>query len=154
MVPLPEGMTPGRVGERSEAAVLAALTAAGKEVLIPFGQRRYDLAYEEGGRLLKVQCKSGREKNGAIIFRTHSEGRGATGDYRRDADLFGVFCHERGEIYLVPVADVPRSAAHLRLSRARNEQIEGVRWASDYLIVPPGVETIRACPPGLPQGSR
>lgn len=139
MSPLPTGMTPSQVGERAEAAVLAALACTGKQVLVPFGgQHRYDLAYEDQGRLVKVQCKSGREANGAIFFRTHSEGRGRTGDYRGDADCFGVYCHDRGEVYIVPVADVPPSAAHLRLDPPRNGQQARVRWASQYRISPAG----------------
>jgi hypothetical protein len=114
-------MTPSQIGERAEAAVLAALVAAGRQVLLPFGgQRRYDLAYEEEGRLIRVQCKSGRERKGAIVFRTHSVGRGPPLNYRQDADVFGVYCHDRREVYLVPVSDVPQSGAHLRLSHARN----------------------------------
>jgi PD-(D/E)XK endonuclease len=130
-------VTPSEVGERAEAAILAALVAAGKRVLLPFGgQRRYDLAYEEYGRLVKVQCKSGRERNGAIIFRTHSDIRGERRDYREDIDLFGIYCHDRNEVYLVPVGDVPTSAAHLRLHPPRNGQHSKVRWAAQYLLVP------------------
>ena len=54
MSPLPPGMTPSQVGERAEAAVMAALAAAGKRILAPFGQQRYDLAFEENGRIVKV----------------------------------------------------------------------------------------------------
>lgn len=131
-------MTPSEIGERAEAAVLAALASAGKHVLMPFGgQRRYDLAYEEAGRLVKVQCKSGRERKGAIIFRTHSVGRGPPMDYREDVDVFGVYCHDRGEVYLVPVGDVPPRGAHLRVNPARNGQLSGVRWAAPYLLTGP-----------------
>ena len=109
-------MTPSEVGERTEAAVLTALVAAGKTVLLPFsGHHRYDLAYEEDGSLIKVQCKSGRERHGAIEFMTCSNGRKSRENYRGDADLFGVYCHERCEVYLVSVADVPTRAARLRL---------------------------------------
>ena len=128
-------MTPSQIGERAEAAVLAALVRAGKQVLVPFGgQRRYDLVFEEDGRLVKVQCKSGRERKGAIVFRTYSVGRGPARDYLEDADIFGVCCHDRNEVYLVPVSEVPPRGAHLRLSRARNGQQSGVRWASRYLL--------------------
>ena|SRR5687768_4706586 len=93
-------MMPSEIGERAEAAVLAALTCAGKQVLVPFGgQRRYELAYEEAGRFVRVQCKSGRERSGAIVFRTYSVGRGPARDYREEVDVFGVYCHERGEVY-------------------------------------------------------
>ena len=130
-----ETVTPSEIGERAEAAVLAALVGAGKQVLVPFGgQRRYDLAFEEGGRLVKVQCKSGRVRNGALIFRTHSIGRGPARDYREDVDVFGVYHHDRREVYLVPVGDVPVRGAHLRLSPARNGQQSGVRSAAQYLL--------------------
>ena len=57
-------------------------------------------------------------------------------DYRGDADMFGVYCHDRGSVYLVPVEDVPRSAGMLRLEPPRNGQKERVRWASKYLVEP------------------
>lgn len=88
-------MTPSQVGERADAAVMAALAAAGKHILLPFGQKRYDLAYEEDGKLIKVQVKSGRETAGAIFFRTHSAIRERSRDYSEDADVFGVYCHDR-----------------------------------------------------------
>lgn len=129
-------MTPSEIGERSEAAVLAALVCAGKHVLLPFGeQRRYDLAYEEGGRLVKVQCKTGWLRKGAIEFRTQSMVRGSIRDYRADVDLFAVYSHDLRSVYLVPVDDVPfKSRANLRLSPPKNGQQSKIRWASDYLL--------------------
>lgn len=109
-------MLPSEIGERSEAAVLGALACAGKQVLVPFGgQRRYDLAYEEDGRLIKVQCKTGRESDGVIVFHSYSLGRGPMRDYRGEVDVFGVYCHARGEVYLVPVRPlVAPDAPHYR----------------------------------------
>ncbi len=144
MSPLPSGMTPSQVGERAEAAVLAALVATRKEVLVPFGQCRYDLAYEDEGRLIKVQCKTGRLQDGTIDFRTQSVVHGTVRDYGTDVDLFAVYCHELGTVYLVPVADVPsRSRASLRVSPPRNGQQSKIRWAFPYLL------TEGAAPPGL-----
>jgi hypothetical protein len=128
-------MTPSEIGTRAEAAVLAALVLAGKHVLLPFGeQRRYDVAYEEKGRLVKVQCKTGSVRNGAISFRTHSVGRRSILDYRDDVDFFGVYCHDHRHVYLVPVGDTPLRTASLRLTPTRNGQESGVRWASRYLL--------------------
>jgi hypothetical protein len=126
---------PSQIGERAEAAVLAALVAAGKDVLLPYGQRRYDLAFEKDGRLMKVQCKAGLLRNGVLSFRTHSVGRRSLRDYRGDVDLFGVYCHERREVYLVPIGDVPTSSrATLRLSPTRNGQRAGIRQGGPYLL--------------------
>ena len=112
------------------------LAATGKQVLMPLGSHhRYDLAYEEDGKLVKVQCKTGRLRKGALTFRPCSLGRGPARDYRGEVDFFGVVSHEREEIYLVPVADVPARLAHLRLTPAKNGQVSGVRLASDYLLM-------------------
>jgi hypothetical protein len=62
--------------------------------------------------------------------------RGSIRNYRDDIDFFGVYCHDSGEVYLVPVDDVPSRVASLRLSPARNGQQVGVRWASQYLLPP------------------
>lgn len=129
-------MLPSEIGERAEAAVIAALVAAGKRILLPFGDRRYDIAYEEEGRLVTVQCKSASLREGALSFRTHSVGRSGIRDYRGEVDLFGVYCHERAEVYLVPVNDLPPWRATLRLTPARNGQSTGVRLASDFVLRP------------------
>ncbi|HEX2241394.1 MAG TPA: group I intron-associated PD-(D/E)XK endonuclease, partial [Actinomycetota bacterium] len=108
---------------------------AGKHVLLPFGEQpRYDLAYEEDGRLVKIQCKTGVVRKGVIWFRTHSVTRSAVLDYRNDIDFFAVYCHERSEVYLVPVEDVPLRAAHLRVAPTRNGQTKGIRLASQYRV--------------------
>jgi hypothetical protein len=54
-------------------------------------------------------------------------------DYRDDVDFFGVYCHGRKDVYLVPVGDVPLRRASLRLRPARYGQT-GVRMAGRYLI--------------------
>lgn len=116
-------------------AVLAALARAGKRVLKPFADHRYDLAYEEDGALVKVQCKTGVVRNGVISFPTCSISRhGVRHDYRKDADYFGVYCHDRSEVYLVPVEEVPLRLAHLRVEPPRNGQKAGVRFAAQYLL--------------------
>ena len=125
---------PSEIGERAEAAVIAALVAAGRHVLLPFGERRYDVAFEDRGRLVKVQCKAASMKEGSISFRTHSVGRKSVQAYGADVDYFGVYCHERGEVYLVPSAGLPSWRATLRLAPARNGQNSRVRLASRFLL--------------------
>lgn len=127
-------MLPSEIGERAEAAVIAALVAAGRRVLLPFGACRYDVAFEEDGKLVKVQCKAGSLHQGAVSFRTHSVGRNATRDYRGDVDYFGVYCHERAEAYLVPAEGLPLWRASLRLTPARNGQSSGIRLATDFVL--------------------
>jgi hypothetical protein len=131
-------------------AVLNALVAAGKEVLIPWGDhRRYDLAYvqPEGlimnrePRILRVQCKIARiSPDGQYIsFNPYSVMPGEKGrrsvkkGYEGDAEMFGVYSPDTGKVYLVPVREVPSGGdVTLRLLKAKNNQEKGVRWAKDY----------------------
>ncbi|MGH2807413.1 MAG: group I intron-associated PD-(D/E)XK endonuclease, partial [Actinomycetota bacterium] len=129
-------MNPSQIGERTEVAVLGALVRAGESVFRPHSDRhRYDLAFERDGRLVKVQCKTGRERNGVVVFYTCNTTRsGERRDYRNDVDLFGVYCETRDEVYLIPVGDLPLRRAHLRVAPPRNRQNAGIREAARYLV--------------------
>src|ERR1700722_1161700 len=57
------------LGDRSEAIVLAELIQACYKVWIPFGEdQRYDLILDDAGALSRVQVKTGRLRDGAILF--------------------------------------------------------------------------------------
>jgi hypothetical protein len=64
--PRPPSNYPVDVGQRSEAAILAAFIERGFEVLMPWGtNHRCDVVLDLGDRFLRVQCKTGRLRNGA-----------------------------------------------------------------------------------------
>jgi hypothetical protein len=131
-----------RVGEIAVAQVLAALVNQGKFVLTPFGDsRRYDLGIdEEDGRFVRVQCKNGKLIKGAVMFYACSvdsrsqKGRCIRKGYRGQVEAFGVYCPDNGEVYFVPVEDVPTTGCCLRVDPPRNHQKKGIRWAKDYRI--------------------
>jgi PD-(D/E)XK endonuclease len=115
---------PKAVGERSEAMVLAGLLKNGEVVLQPFGDnQRYDLVVERDGKFLRVQCKTGRLKNGCVRFYTRSvnyiKGKVVKEAYYGQADIFGVYCPDNDKIYLVPVDQVGKDACHLRIDPAK-----------------------------------
>lgn len=128
---------PVDVGQRTEAAILAELVRGGYRVLIPFGvNQRYDLVIDTGRRFLRVQCKTGRLKDGCIHFRTASTRantlRAFTRDYRGGADLFLVYCPETERVYALDVEEAAASQAVLRVDPAANNQVRGIRWAADH----------------------
>ncbi len=142
---------PKAIGDRTEAHILAALVDAYPDVLLPWGENsRYDLVIDTGTDFIRVQCKTGRLRAGAISFRPYSStyhhptyaGRGKADfcqhDYRGEADVFGVYCRDTGGVYLVPVGEVGRAAVSLRVAPTRNNQRRGIRWAADYQVRPPG----------------
>lgn len=117
--------------------MLGALVERDLAVLIPFGEGHpYDLVVQTRGVLfLRVQCKTARVLNGCLRFNSRStdHGRGP-GSYEGLADLFGVYCPRPAGVYLVPVNQVPRFEAFLRLEPTRNNQRRGVRHAADFAI--------------------
>jgi hypothetical protein len=129
------------IGEVSEAMVAAALLRTGHAILKPFGDnQRYDLVIESAGKFDRVQCKTGRLKNGVIKFKTCSN-RNVAGSrgvisrhYVGGADLFGVYCPETGQCYLVPVSDCGVTNSCLRIAPPRNKQASKIRLASEFAI--------------------
>jgi hypothetical protein len=133
---------PKEVGDRTALAVIAGLRAAGYGVLVPFGENtRYDLVVDDGERLFRVQCKTGRLRDGAIRFPTcssyahHPNPKIRKRSYAGEVDYFGVHCRETGCVYLVPIDDVPtRTSAALRVEPPRNSQRQGIRDAVRYRV--------------------
>jgi hypothetical protein len=125
------------VGYRSEAVIACELVARGYRVLTPLGfNHRSDLVLDSGGVFIRVQCKTGRLRNGVILFPTLSTRCNMTSvrtrSYAGEADLFMVYCRETCGIYAVPIEDVRVKGGRLRVDPPANGQVKGVRWASEY----------------------
>lgn len=128
-----------RIGDISEAAVLAALVSRYEDVLIPFGENhRYDFVVLDDGAPIRIQCKTGRLRNGTVLFKACSSTlhhkNGNTRGYEGEADVFAVHCAELGQTDLVPVGDVPSTEGSLRVKPTKNNQQGKVRWAADYVV--------------------
>jgi PD-(D/E)XK endonuclease len=64
---------PKTVGDCTTLAVMLALRSNGYDISVPFGENtRYDLILDDGTRLRRIQCKTGRLRAGAIRFATAS----------------------------------------------------------------------------------
>lgn len=127
------------IGDRSEAAVLAALIRHGYLVSIPFGEnQRYDMIADDGERLLRIQVKTGRLRAGYIFFRscsTHQHrrhGPTASRAYFGEIDYLAVARPGNGKVYLLPESELKRTGGHLRLAPTANRQGRNIRWASQY----------------------
>ena len=121
---------------------MLALVDVGLEVSVPFGENcRYDLVLDRAGELIRVQCKTGRLRDGAVRFATAStyghlpSPRDLRRHYHGQIDAFAVYCPETEGVYLIPIGDVPsRATAYLRVALPRNGQRKRIRFATDYEI--------------------
>lgn len=133
---------PKAVGDRTTLAAMQALHACGYAVSVPFGENvRYDLIIDDGQHLQRVQCKTGRLRDGAIRFATcscyghHAHPSQARRDYLGQVDCFAVYCPETSGVYLIPIDDVQTTTrAMLRVEPSRNGQRRRIREASPYEI--------------------
>ncbi len=129
-------------GDASAAYIVAALIKSGASVLLPFSDhQRYDLAIEQNGTFNRIQCKTGRLKNGAIKVRMFSvtcRGKKHT-TYDGDVDAFGVYCPENRKVYLIPMDRIhyQQKQVMLRIDPPLNGQSKGVHWAKDFEIYDP-----------------
>jgi hypothetical protein len=127
------------IGELSELIVAYSLSRAGYLVSKPFGENaRYDFVIDKYGTLSRVQVKTGRLRNGAILFNTYSSHYhrkgGSCKPYKDDIDFFGVYCPELHSVYLIPIADTAKLSGTIRVNEAKNRQHSQIRWAQPYLI--------------------
>ena len=133
---------PKDIGDKTTLAVMLALRARSLAVLVPFGENtRYDLVIDDGKNLLKVQCKTGRLRRGAVIWSMcsnyghHANARVPRRDYAGEVDFFAVYCPETSGVYLIPMEDLQiRAWGALRVDAPRNNQRRRIRYADKYEI--------------------
>ena len=143
---------PKTVGDRATLAVITVMEHCGFRVYLPFSENtRCDLVLDNGVRLARVQCKSGRLRGGAVRFNTcssyahHPHPKVSKRDYIGEVDFFAVYCADTGAVYLVPLEDAAtgRQAA-LRVTPPLNRQHRFIRTASQYEMGRVVVEASRA----------
>jgi prevent-host-death family protein len=134
-------MTSNRKGAIAEAAIALAATKLGVPVLKPVAEHgRYDLGFEVGDRILRVQCKWGALDEAEAVVRAKLTSCSLTfsGQHRTrytedEIDLLAVYCAALDRCYLLPSTLVAgRSQISLRLSPTLNGQRACVTLASDY----------------------
>ena len=131
---------------------MSALQESGYALYLPFGENtRCDLIVERDGELIRIQCKTGRLRDGSIRFAVcscyghHRNPETARRTYQGQIDFFAVYCPETRSVYLIPIEDVPlKVAAYLRVHTPRNNQRRRIRMAADYEIARVTTEGLRA----------
>ncbi|MBA3321569.1 MAG: hypothetical protein H0T45_09045 [Pyrinomonadaceae bacterium] len=124
-------------GTLTESKILAAFVEAGYLVSLPFGDgHKYDLIIDDGRRVQRVQCKTGRVRHGSLHFNacSFSGNAGTRRDYKDSAEVFAVLNVETGDVYVIPVKEVGHTVACLRLHPTLSGQNKGIRWAKNYLL--------------------
>lgn len=128
-------------GSIAELAVTKEAALNGVGVMFPLTEHgRYDMIFEIGGRLFRVQCKSAG-RTGEVIKVGLSSCRYSPGrkgyvhrHYSADeVDAIAAYCPDLDRCYLIGIEEAEgRRAIHLRLGPARNNQQAAINFAADY----------------------
>lgn len=132
---------PNLKGAIAETKIAAAATELGIPVLRPVAEHgRYDMVFDIGERLHRVQVKWGAlEGDGAVVrIKTESQRCTPDGYVRRtystdEIDLLAVYCGELDRCFLLPADRVAgRRQVWLRLAPPGNGQRACINLAADH----------------------
>ena len=134
---------PKKQGDVSFAYFLARGLELEWTVSVPVGDcDRYDCIIDRGTGLERVQVKTGKLKDGVIVFSTSSSTyhvpdgcntKHLRHSYRGQIEHFGVYCPQTRKCYLIGVNGVGEREGGLRVDSPKNER-KNVRWAKDFEI--------------------
>ena len=126
-------------GAIAETAITACAAKLGIVVLKPLVEgRRYDLVFDTGAALLRVQCKWAARRGDVLVVHTGTRRLTPRGYVRstytaQEIDAIAAYAPSTDRCYLVPIADVAgQSVLHLRLARAANNQEVAIKYALQY----------------------
>jgi prevent-host-death family protein len=126
-------------GNIAEAEIAAAAVRLGIDVLKPQVEHgRYDLAFDLGTRLARVQCKWAPRQGDVVVvnlagFRYTSRGHVRSTYGRDEIDAVAAYCGDLDRCYLLPISLVSNMRGiYLRLAAPRNGQRAALNWAADY----------------------
>jgi hypothetical protein len=132
-------LTTDQKGAAAELAIAHKAADLGVGVLKPLtGGERYDLIFETGSRLYRVQCKYARLHGDTVVVRCYSTRRAREGLRKRtyhadEVDLIAAYCPELDRCFVACVDQFDgRTQLDLRVRPSRNNQQRGINWADDF----------------------
>lgn len=132
-------LTTPQKGAIAESAIVHAAVQLGVGVLKPLTDGvRYDLVFDVGTKLLRVQCKWAPLHGDIVTIRCYSSRRAREGLRKRcygatEVDAIAAYCQGLERPFFVPAARFDGHAQlSLRVSPSKNNQLLGVNWADDF----------------------
>lgn len=134
-------LTSDQKGSIAEIEIAAAAIRLGVGVYKPLNDgERYDLIFDDGVRLARLQCKWAVRRGDVVVVTCLSCRRSADGFVRRrysadEVDAIAAYCQSVDACYFLPAEMISgRSAVQLRLEPPRNHQRAGINWADEFIF--------------------
>jgi len=131
------------IGDLSVVRVIARLTELEWNVGILITEHaKYDLLAEKTGKMIRVQVKTGRLRNGSVRAQLRSIWSDKNGCHVRtrmegDYDVLAVHCPDTGGVYFLEekLLGLNGCEVNLRLSIPKNNQVKRVHLASNHRVI-------------------
>ena len=131
-------LTTDQKGALAEAAIAYAAIELGIGVFRPLCDgARYDLIFDLGGRLLRVQCKTAVFRGEVLAVPWYSARRSSEGFVKHlytpdEIDAVAAYSPDLRRCFLLPSDRFGRRTyVQLRLAPPKNNQRLGINWADD-----------------------
>jgi hypothetical protein len=138
-------MTPKEKGDRAELIVAADLSRRGYRIAFPYGDNwPYDLILcRKPDQFERVEIKFTESDGEAVLARasTHSTVNGHRQNTRKytlsTIDWLAVYDATSDACYYIPSKELGKGITmlSLRLTKPKNNQLKGIRWASEYNVI-------------------
>jgi PD-(D/E)XK endonuclease len=132
-------LTTDQKGAVAESAIAYAAIKLGVGVYKPLSDGgRYDVIFDLGSQLVRVQCKSAVHRGSVLAIPCYSARRCRGGFVKRpyaaaEIDAIAAYSPELDRCFFIPFDEIPgRTCLQLRLDACRNNQRRGINWANDF----------------------
>lgn len=127
------------IGNLSEMKVMTRLIELGHKVSIPYGDNcRYDLILDLNGTLQKIQIKTGRYKDGCVVFETRSVnkigGCYQRNNYKNQVHYFIIYCPQLNQLYIIDPNELSNTSGRLRVDPPKRTYLKNIIWAKDHIL--------------------
>ncbi len=132
-------LTTDQKGALAECAIAYAAIEVGVGVFRPLSDgARYDLIFDVGHRLIRVQCKTAVLHGDVLAVPWYSARRNRHGFAKRlytadEIDAVAAYSPDLRKCFLLPIERFgTRTHVQLRLAPSKNNQRQGINWADDF----------------------
>ncbi len=127
-------MNTNQIGNLAEAKIIARAMERGYGVSLPFGDWRYDLIFDIEGKLLRVQVKTGKLREGVVVFPCCSfdASKGRRSYTAEEIDVFAVYCAGLDKCDMGTLEMTAATETSRRVTATRNNQKQGIKFATDF----------------------
>jgi len=132
-------MNTKQIGIITEQKVISKFLELGYTVATVIGDNSpYDIIVDKQDILYRVQIKTGRLRNGCVVFNTQScrinMNKVYITNYINKIDIFVVWCRDIDAYFSIPVECAAKSSMCIRVFEPKNGRYIGINNYEDFIL--------------------